>query len=55
MLQLFKEDNPAWEMIVVVITDKDMNERSCFSTAFPGISLEICLFHVKRNFRREIT
>ena len=24
-------------------------------TRIPGVSLQICLFHVKRNFRREIT
>lgn len=55
MLELFKENNPSWCKVSVVLTDKDMTERGCFSDAFPGVSLQICLFHVKRNFRREIT
>ena len=55
MFELFKENNPSWCKVSVVLTDKDMTERGCFSDAFPGVSLQICLFHVKRNFRREIT
>ena len=38
-----------------MLTDKDMIERQCFKTAFPHVSLQLCLFHVKRNFAREIT
>ena len=55
MLGMFKEDNDAWTRTQVVLTDKDFTERSCFKQALPQISLQICLFHVKRNFGREVT
>ena len=34
MLELFKENNPSWCKVSVVVTDKDMTERRCFSDAF---------------------
>ena len=55
MLELFKADNPKWEQIRVVLTDKDMSQRKCFKEAFPQIDLQLCLFHVLRNFNREIS
>ena len=55
MLELFKADNPKWEQIWVVLTDKDMSQRKCFKEAFPQIDLQLCLFHVLRNFNREIS
>ena len=39
----------------VCITDKDFTERACFKEVFRLISLQLCLFHVLRTFRREIT
>jgi len=55
MIQIFKSNNPAWVSSRVLISDKDYNERAVFAKEFPSISLQLCLFHVLRSFRREIT
>ena len=55
MIQTFKEHNPAWEQVKVALTDKDMVERKTLTSEMPVISLLICLFHVLRTFKREIT
>ena len=55
MIQTFKEHNPAWEQVKVAQTDKDMVERKTLTSEMPVISLLICLFHVLRTFKREIT
>ena len=55
MIRAFKEVNPAWQRIGVVVSDKDFTERSVFSEEFPGSTLQLCLFHVLRSFCREIT
>ena len=55
MVEVFKLHNPAWVSSRVLISDKDCNERAVFSKEFPGIGLQLCLFHLLRNFRREIT
>ncbi|KAK2148592.1 hypothetical protein NP493_3180g00000 [Ridgeia piscesae] len=39
----------------VIVTDKDMCERSVFSVAFPEATLQLCLFHTLRSFSREVT
>ena len=54
-LQAFKTHNGAWPRTEVVMTDKDMAERSVFSAAFPSASLQLCLFHTLRSFSREVT
>ena len=55
MVEVFKLHNPAWVSSRVLISDKDCNERAVFTKEFPGICLQLCLFHVLRSFRREIT
>ena len=55
MVNLFKNHNPKWTEIKVVLTDKDMAERTVFSEEIPNSDLQICLFHVLRTFKREIT
>ena len=55
MVQLFKDRNPDWTKIEVVITDKDMGERNVFKEEMPQIDLQICLFHALRTFSRELT
>ena len=55
MIQVFKSHNLAWASSRVLILDKDCSERAVFAKEFPGICLQLCLFHVLRSFRREIT
>ena len=51
----FKELNSAWKETVVIMADKDFTERDAFKNCFPKASLNICLYHTLRSFRREIT
>ena len=37
-----------------VISDKDFTEWSVYSTVFPQIKLQLCLFNVLRTFNREL-
>ena len=39
----------------VIMADKDMVERDVMTEKLPHAALQICLFHVLRTFRREIT
>ena len=55
MVKAFKAANSSWNRTGVVISDKDFTERAVFTEEFPGVSMHICLFHVLRGFRREIT
>ena len=55
LVQTFKTNNPRWAETRVVMTDKDLTSRAVFQQEFPAASLHICLFHVLRSFRREIT
>jgi zinc finger SWIM domain-containing protein 3 len=54
-VECFKKHNSAWEKTKVVISDKDFTERNVFSKCFPGVILQICLFHTLRTFKREST
>ena len=55
MVKAFKSVNPSWCKVGVVVTDKDFTERAVFEEQFPGVQLQICLFHALRSFRREVT
>lgn len=55
MIQTFKQSNPHWEQVQAIMSDKDFVERSVMREEFPKASLLICLFHVLRTFRREVT
>lgn len=54
-VDVFKKFNPSWSDTKVVMSDKDFSEREAFTKCFPGASLNICLYHTLRSFRREIT
>ena len=55
MVDIFKDQNPKWTDVKTVMTYKDFVEREVFSKGFPEAKLRICLFHVLKTFRREIT
>ncbi|XP_068203758.1 uncharacterized protein [Palaemon carinicauda] len=46
---------PKWIDIRVILTDRDVIERTVFTEEIPNANLQICLYHVLRTFRREIT
>ena len=37
------------------MSGKDFNKRVVFKKTFPNVALHICLFHVLKRFRREVT
>ncbi|KAK6169865.1 hypothetical protein SNE40_020840 [Patella caerulea] len=55
LMDKFKERNPNWVEIGVIMADKDMTERDVLTEKLPGAEILICLFHALRSFRREIT
>ena len=56
MLQVFKSENGrSCTDVRVFMTDKDAALRSVIRSLFPQSSLQLCLFHVLRSFRREVT
>lgn len=55
MVKAFKKFNASWENVKTIMSDKDFVERSVIRDEFPNASLIICLFHVLRTFRREVT
>lgn len=55
MIDAFKELNSAWSKTKVILGDKDFADRDVYSEKFVNAVLKICLFHVQRTFRWEIT
>ena len=55
MLAAFKRLNDSWERTSVIMTDKDMTERSVLAEVFPDATLQLCLFHTLRSFKREFS
>ena len=50
MLAAFKRLNDSWERTTVIMTDKDMTERSVLAEVFPDATLQLCLFRTLREF-----
>ncbi|CAC5421215.1 unnamed protein product [Mytilus coruscus] len=55
MMQIFKKYNQKWENVKCIMSDKDMNERDTLCLELPSAVIQICLFHVLKTFKREIT
>ena len=55
MINIFKEHNPGYANIKAIISDKDFVERMVLHEEIPQAAMLICLFHVLRTFRREVT
>ena len=54
VIEIFKRHNPSWELVRVLMTDKDLTERDVLAKSFPSAPLLICLYHTFRSFHREI-
>lgn len=55
MLDEFKSLNPSWTKTKVILGDKDFADRMVYLEKILNAVLKICMFHVLRTFRREIT
>ncbi|KAH3784147.1 hypothetical protein DPMN_162099 [Dreissena polymorpha] len=53
MVRLLKEQNPSWDKVQTVMSDKDFVEREVFKIELPQAKLKICLFHVLRTYHKE--
>jgi zinc finger SWIM domain-containing protein 3 len=54
-IEAFTDSNPAATHTKVIMTDKDFTERNALRAHFPNAAFTICLYHVLRTFRREVT
>lgn len=50
----FKQSNPAWSKIQVVVTDKDFKEKDVLAEAFPDARQLLCQFHVIDYLRKQV-
>lgn len=55
MFQLFKTENPNWDKIEVVLTDKAMVNLAVVAKELPNAAHQLCIFHAMQSFNREIT
>lgn len=55
MTKIFKRCNENWSKIRCIMSDKDFGERNILSEHISGVPLLICLFHVLKAFRSEVT
>lgn len=51
----FKTENPNYEKVEVIISDKSFANRNTFIAEFPNSEHHLCVFHVLQIFEREIT
>lgn len=55
MFREFKNENEKWDKIEVVITDKAITNLQVVEEHFPQAVHQLCIFHTKQIFLREIT
>ena len=55
MVAEFKSHNPCYSQVQAIMSDKDFVERLVLHEELPQAAMLICLFHVLRTFRREVT
>ncbi|CAK9303848.1 unnamed protein product [Gordionus sp. m RMFG-2023] len=55
MCGFFKINNNNHNKIQIILSGTDVAGHQAYKDAFPGVEIEICLFHVFQSFRREIT
>lgn len=55
LLEKFKKENPSHEKTKIIMCDKSMADKKAFSECLPHAKQQICIYHVKTIFNREIT
>ncbi|XP_022103351.1 zinc finger SWIM domain-containing protein 1-like isoform X2 [Acanthaster planci] len=53
MMMRFKEHNPEWSDLQIIMVDKDVTERRVLREEFPAASVQMCLSHVLRRFEQD--
>ncbi|XP_047140739.1 uncharacterized protein LOC105846787 [Hydra vulgaris] len=54
IFKTFKAYNASWNSIKTFMIDKDMSELTRLEQNFPNSFCEICLFHVKKAFKKKV-
>lgn len=52
---IFIEENPNCNKIKTVMVDKHASNLATFAVVFPNAEINLCVFHVKQIFLREVT
>lgn len=55
LFEEFKTENPKHDQVRVIVSDKSFANRNIFANEFPQAHHQLCIFHVKQIFEREIT
>ena len=55
VINQFKLLNKKWQDVNVILTHKVVSERNVLGKPMPQANLQLCMFHVLRNFRREVS
>lgn len=55
LFEKFKEKNPDHVHITIIMCDKSMADKRAYDECFPNATQQICIFHVRNIFKREIT
>lgn len=55
LLTKFKEENPKFASTNIIMMDKSMADKNAFAECFPDAEQQICIFHAKNIWKREIT
>ena len=53
-LEFFKQVNPRWKDVQVVVVDKDMKEVNVVKTLFPRAQILLCHFHVVAYWSKKL-
>ena len=53
-MQSFKECNPTWSIVTVIIINKDFTEWEILKVEFPNATILFCQFHVIKCFFKKV-
>lgn len=54
LVRTFRNNNPMWTKVTVIVVEKAMNEVHVLREAFPDANIVLCQFHVIKRFRGEL-
>ncbi|DAZ95022.1 TPA: hypothetical protein N0F65_003648, partial [Lagenidium giganteum] len=54
VVKSFKENNPTWKDVRVIVINKDAAERSVFRNEFPDAQVIICQYHASAYLEKKV-
>lgn len=52
---MFIDENPNADKVEIIMVDKHISNLTTFTQVFPNAQINLCIFHVAKNFRDQIT